>query len=184
MSLFYRERYSQRFPVSLLALERLHHLQRTEPPEDAIIEVLVECCGIKEPTQDDFIYLLERIDEVNRECDSKPPPSGYSTQDKKGLGSDFNKFISSLPLDQIILWMVQFDHDKARKLYCEVDRTTVMQAVKDFSTAILEGNKFLFEAVLYGFGGSYKGDSSDDAEVIDLSKQENFDGLQALFRAH
>lgn len=177
MSIFYSSRFTQRFPVSLLALEHLEQLSQHQPLPIAISQVLQECCGLASPTEADGIYFLERLQEPHT---PEPSAKPQRPQTGKTLGTAYNKFLLKLPVDRLLLLICQGDYNKADYLYSSVDSTVAIKVIEDYLSLQQETNIYLYEAVLYGFGGSYKDDDSG-AEEMDLSGA-SADEINALFR--
>jgi hypothetical protein len=166
MSLFYQARFVMRFPIPLLALERFDVLVKTLPILDAAISTITECCHRHPVQNEDIIYFLERVQDLQKP--PKPPNLSSGPVSIKTLGTSFGKFLSSKPPDHILLMACGWDYNKAAHLYSMEDAAVSILVIDDFLSLQQERNNYLYEAVLYGFGGSYAedGDTSDD---IDLS---------------
>lgn len=98
--------------------------------------------------------------------------SGYRPKTKQVFGTSLSDYLSSLDGEQLCFFLADFDPVLARKLYCEVDMRVVMTAAKEKMGYTAELSGVWFEAVLFGMGGSYKGNGPKD-EVIDLSADAN-----------
>ena len=173
MSIFYAARFERAFPVSLLAFERLANLAHLEPIE-ATTQVLQQVCGVKKPTEQDILYLLDRFKSASEKAEQSAKPSDnsdpleYSEQPSRSLGSSFYQFTRSLDISRVLLWLSGWDYQKAEYLYSSVDRDDAMQLVEDFLRLQDEKNTYQFEAVLYGFGGHYKNDDSGE-DSLDMT---------------
>jgi len=177
MSVFFN---SFRFPVSLLALEHFDALQASEGLEAALLSTLINHCGCPDPSTDDLEYFVQRLEElIPKETPAEKPTH---LADKKSLGTAWFKAISELPVDKLLLAAVQYDYDKARYLYCTADRTVAMAVLDTFITLQTEKFNYLFECVLYGFGGTYKDDAAPPEGAIDLRNASNpIAALDAMF---
>lgn len=164
MSPFYSRRFEQRFPVPLLAIERLAALEQL-PPEQSIPQVLKDCCGVVKPDEDDLRYFLERINEVvEQKAEDKPEVNpDIKVKPTKTLGTSFSNFLGKLDTPRILLWACGWDFEKAQYWYTQVDRTITMQMIEDFLAVQHERNTYQFETVLYGFGGGYKDDTQEES---------------------
>lgn len=138
---------------------------REDGVEQALIQTLQVCCGIDDPTLEDIEYLLQRFEQAAK---VQPAAEKTATHKTKSLGTAYRDMLASLPLDRVLLWMVGFDYTKAEQIYLHVDRDVALQMVDDFLKISVEQNNYLFEAVMYGFGGSYKDDAPPDEDVVDL----------------
>ncbi|WP_019865133.1 hypothetical protein [Methylovulum miyakonense] len=176
MSIFHQIHFTHRFPVPLLALEHLETLSKAVPLPEAIVATLIHCCDRKPPTEEDMDYFLERVKELDKpkEKSTNKNPQG------KSLGTSFNKFLSKLPADRVLVMACGWDIAKADHLYSTVDASIAVQVIEDYLSLQQESNTFLYEAVLYGFGGKYDGDEGG-SEDLDLTGASAAD-ISALFR--
>lgn len=181
MSLFYSARFSQRFPVSLLALEHLTNLSNL-PPEESIPRVLAECCEIFEPVEEDLIYLLDVLQEEAEKTTKEPPKQVKVTPPlARSLWTSFHKFIQQLDSSRILLWACGFDYKKAEYLYTKVDRTVANQVISDFVASLQEHNTANLEASMYGFGGKYQ-DEAENEYTTDATEMNAEDLRKLLSR--
>ena len=179
MSLFYSARFSQRFPVSLLALESLTNLSDL-PADEAIPKILSECCGVQEPVEEDLVYLLGVLEEEAKKTNenNKTPPAAPTTKKTKTLWSSFNQFMSGLDSSRVLLWACGFDYKRAEYLYTKVDRSIANQIIADFVSMQQEQNILLLEATMYGFGGKYS-EESESENTVDATEM-GADALRKL----
>lgn len=161
MSLFYNHRFSLRFPVPLLAFERLSHLS-TEDPVASIVSVLQEVCGVQQPDEDDINYFLSRhqaqVAEKNKPAEGKPE------RQRLTRGTFFRKFLGRQDSATLLLMACGWDYVKAAHWYNHADVEAAEKVISTFLELQSETNGYLYEAVLYGFGGGYK-DSAVDEEI-------------------
>lgn len=183
-SVFYNQSCGRRFSVSLLALEFYAvETQKCESDDDlfdTFMRVVVDFCGVTEPTDEDLNYFVERLnairDEVNKE--SKPQPAG---KPRKSFGTSYDQYLQKLTLDSTILRMVNYDIESARRIYCEMDRDDAMKLVNDYVTGLMEEGLLQLEASMYGFGGKYKGDGGKSGgRTHDLNTAEGKEALKRL----
>ena len=166
MSIFHAERFERPFPLPLIAFEHLASLAHLEPV-DACLRTMIDCCGVPDPNESQIKYFLDRVqgdaEKANALVESRPAPNpDQRITERRSLGSSFDTFIRSLDSSRLLMLACHGDYEKAKHLYTKVDRDDAMQVINDFIRLHTERNTILFESVLYGFGGSYKGDALGD----------------------
>ena len=186
-SIFYSMGSGRRFPISLLAVETyaVHVGEAVTDDElfDLFVSIVTEICGVSSPSTDDIHYFVERLQEIQKELSETPDTSAKGP--KKGWGTNYVEFLQKLSLDSVILRMVGYDFDAAKKLYCDLDRSDTMKLVRDYTSGLMQEGLMLLESTMYGFGNSYSEDkgrgqsSSSNSRVHDINKPE---GLAALRR--
>jgi len=167
-SIFYNQgKKGRRFPISLLALETYsngHHDGITEDERfDLFISVLTEICGVVRPGEDDLAYFLERLQAIHNEIQAEVESQQHVVAPKKpeiGFGTSYTDYISKLSFDSTVLRMTGYDYSAARKIYCELDRDDTMKLIKEYVTGLMEQSRVNLESSMYGFGNSYKNDTS------------------------
>ena len=181
MSIFYHCQYEQLFPVPLIAFERLYALQDL-PPEEALSKVLSECCGKPKPTEAEIQYFLGRLKSDAEEANTRVASiTGEANRSPtKTLGTSFQKFLTELDSARLLLWACGYDFDRAKYLYTQVDRSIATQIIDDFLKLQHERNTYQFEAVLYGFGGSYSSDAQDE-DTVDMTDLDA-SSIMAMFK--
>ena len=176
MSVFYAAKFQYRYPISMLAFERLTQLSELSA-EEAVPKVLAECCHISNPSKEDLIYFLERLQAEH--VDS--PSETKVTKASKSLGTAYQAFLGKLDSARLLLWACGFDFAKADYLYSQVDQSITTQIIEDFITLQNEQNTYLFEAVMYGFGGKYNEDGAD-ANLVDATEMSANELKKLLMR--
>ena len=181
MSVFYQAQFEHLFPIPLLAFERIDALRHLAP-EQVIGQVLAECCNKPKPTPEEITYFIRRVQgEVSQAEQQIAPSESISTHTtSRTLGTSFNKLVSSMDTSRLLLWACNWDYQKAKYLYTQVDKTIAKQVVDDFLKVTQETNTYTFEATLYGFGGSYTEDSGNDPDDIDLTQLDASSIMSAL----
>lgn len=173
MSLFYTARYEQLFPIPMIAFERLEALSDI-PPEQAVPQVLAECCNKPKPTEEEILYFLERLKGDSREAQermgSAPEPKTH-VRPEKSLGTSFQEMLGKMDAAKLLLWACSYDYARAEHLYTQVDRSIASQIIDDFLRVQYERNTYLFEAVLYGFGGKYNSDDGQ-GDMVDMTDMD------------
>ena len=189
MSVFYQARFEHLFPIPLLAFERIDALRHL-PPEQVIGQVLAECCNKPKPTSEEITYFIRRVQgevaqaapqvESKTEEDDDPYKPVESSTKRRTLGSSFQEMISKMDSARLLLWACNWDYNKASYLYTVVDKSIAKQVIDDFIRVTQETNTYLFEAGLYGFGGSYSGDEPSSGDEVDASDQSVDDWKELL----
>jgi hypothetical protein len=185
MSPFYEARFVRLFPVSLLAFERLHSLLMGgyDPPQ-ASLSVLVECCGIEHPTNEQIQYFLDRADTLSKELSEAQPGDTFSeNKSKRTFSTSFREFLSGLDSHDLLLMATGYDYAKAEYLFTRVDREDALRVIKVFTQDTTERQILQLEAVMFGMGGGYS-DSSQNGDVVDLTNASFEQMKQAMGLPH
>lgn len=172
MSAFYSARFEHLFPISLLAFERLAALSHL-PAEEGIPLVLAECCNKPNPTEAEVVYFLERVQIESAAAQERvdDTSSQKRSQPSKSLGTAFQEFLGQMDSARLLIWACGRDYEKAQYIYTSVDRSIATQIIDDFLRLQQEQNTYLYESILYGFGGGYKEDSSGE-EIVDMTDMD------------
>jgi hypothetical protein len=186
-SIFYLMGSGRRFPISLLAVETyaIHVGGAVTDDElfDLFVSIVTEICGVTNPTTEDIHYFVGRLQEIQEEITSGPDSARKGA--KKGWGSSYVEFLQKMSLDSVILRMVGYDFDAAKKLYCDLDRSDTMKLVRDYTSGLMQEGLMLLESTMYGFGNSYsedkgRGKAFDSANAHDLRTPEGVAALRRL----
>lgn len=175
-TIYYREKFDLKFPIPLLAYEvlqyRMSELGDDFEPEDLqpiYDTVLTQVCGVADPQADDYVYLVEAIKEVIASGTNEQPATSKG-DGKRAYSSEFYKYFGLLPTDTTCLQVCGFDYEKARVLYCEVDRTIAMEIISQYVTRLQNDHTIMLESCVYGFGGNLDGASSDTITLDDTEE--------------
>jgi len=177
-SIFNNDLLVHSFPIPLLAYELLE-IELANTSEEDITEekvqkmyrdILIKACGVVQPKRADLEEFLNRTDKVLKQLAKGAGKAATNTEVKKSLGfsSHFYKFIDKLDIPSLILNCTGFDYQKAKYLYCEVDRDAAMQIVSCYIDRIQQDHKIMLESAVYGFGGDM-GEGSGTETEVDLS---------------
>jgi len=143
---------------------------------DVLVTTISKHCKIRNPTDDDITYFMDRLKEIKEEIAGNAKqlmPQG------KTFGSAYMDYVSELPIDGALLKMVNYDIDAAEKLYCTIDREDVVSLVKEYIKGKAEENLVNMEAAMYGFGGSYA-DDKKESKGMDISSEQGAAALKSL----
>ena len=156
-----------RFPVPLLAFERLSEIENKDEPILEIFEILINICNIPEPVEDDVAYFLNRHQEYTtppKKEDDDIVEDEYEEEyePRKTRGSDFHEFIRKLDKATALLMAVNYDYSKAESLYCEKDFTIADIIIQTFIEMTTQTHTYLYESMIYAFGGSYPDDKKEE----------------------
>jgi hypothetical protein len=182
-SIFFNQLKGRRFPIPLLAIEiysdEARHCTTEDEVFDVFFRVITDICGVRQPTDEDLTYFVDRLDALRKEMEQN------ETQETKkavrSFGTAYHEYLSNLMVDSRILRMVGYNFDVAKKIYCELDRDDAMKLVNEYMTGLLEEGLLNMEAAMYGFGGKYKDDKGGSkANVHDLTTDEGKKALKRL----
>lgn len=158
--------------ITLLFKELLAEIVGQQPDLELGIALLLACkeAGM-DPDQVDLEALAVRLQPKDDEKPKGPRRKG------NGFGAKFTEWVEGLKSDQLCLWAADYDLEKARKLYCEVDiddlRTIfdmkIGQTWQDYRTR--------YEACLLGFGGKLEGQSDATVHEVDMSNTESVNSM-------
>lgn len=189
-TVFYKGKFERRFPIPILAYERLEILVSeedydTDNGEEVVkmyIAIMEECCGVSDPEEADITYFLTTVNATfNTPEKPKPASEGKNgpAKKKKGYATDFYKMIEEQDTASLILNAVGFDYKKAEYLYCVADRTEALLVVEKYLDRLQQDHRIMLESSVYGFGGDM-GDSNDAAETkVDIATGEGAKGMFA-----
>jgi len=176
-TLFYHYSHKEEFPITYLFMELLERSVEESPGcslKEALLPVL-KACGHPPPYSEEFLQSVSAaLNEVSKEKkklseevnkQKKPDP-------KPGLGTQLAEFTKGLTLQESLLYVYEYDFDKASHHYCN----TPVQAV-DLSISLKY--RFLwqtltqrYEACLFGFGGGYSDSKSNLPPATDANTHE------------
>jgi hypothetical protein len=167
------DKLQDRFTVSLFSVEyyakmmseNLTELEQMEVMED----VLRKTCGIVQPVQEDFIFLIEKLTILKQEVEKITlEPGSY----RQTFGSSFNKYLNSTDITCLLGKMTNYSLPAMEELYCRADFQHVQEMIRNYTQGLVEQNVVAMEAALYGSGNSYKDDTGSSAQAIDVDSKE------------
>lgn len=187
-SIFYQHTVGLRFPIPLMAFEvysvAVTSAETDNDVYDVFITVLTKHCGVTDPSEDDIAYLIERITTVGKELGLDTDKDKDKGKPKtRSFGTSFMEYLHTLKIDSAVLKMVNYDVTAATKLYCELDRDSVMRLVAEYFSGKAEENLVRMEASMYGNGGKYqadKGSQKGAGKAHDISTPEGFAQLKSM----
>lgn len=138
---------------------------------------------LSEAEQKDLFARLEEAfspEQAEAEADAK--------EKIKSLGTALSDHFVGLSPQNICLYLADSDLAKAELLYCQEDRTTVLEMYNAKTEMEMQRLTASFEAGMYGFGGGYKDDpnvSKDDgdSDAVDLTAEGSEDAFAELQNA-
>lgn len=174
------------FPVSLAAfefiIEGLSKLDiiDNEAISELYCKAMVEHCFQPTPTTEGVNYISERLRDANESVGGKS--RNITKPSKRSFSSEFSKMMSDLHTDQLIMQMCEYDYAKAKTVYCTVDRDIALAMLNTYLTRLQHDQQVVFEAAVYGFGGSFEGGKKVDVEY-DLTDHNSgaHEALKAIF---
>ncbi len=180
LSCFYNDALCHPFPVTMLLLEQISvvmhddKLKREEGAapatfEEVISKTLKSLDIKKKPTKEDILYTFSRLEGMRpKEVDPNNSTASDNSR-KKSFASDYLKWVSQLDHEQVCMHVAGYDYDKARSLYTEVDRDSVLKLAKQKADSDWHGKMTEFEACLFGFGGGY-GSGGEGSNEFDMKE--------------
>lgn len=200
--ILYERRFTKRFFFPMAAHDRLRGLLKEtreagiNPEEEEVFVALChqtvkDCCRIPDPNSEELGRFMDRLQEINDKANADIIKDGDRGPAKKSYGTDFVQMLQESSMDQLLLMLCDYNVEKADYLYSEVDRDHVDIMIDHYIKKEMEKHKINMEGCLYGFGGSYSGDSksgssspapsnNDDPSVQVFDLTESNDGLKGL----
>lgn len=122
--------------------------------------------------------VLSRIEYYRNRDDT---PKEIKISRSKTLGTGYADWLSQLDGSQICLYLANYDPAKAYHMYWHDEIRWVEEAVRTRSKQDSELGVLRMEAVMYGMGGHYTGDTaSSKGETFDLNSGQGVDLLKQL----
>jgi hypothetical protein len=178
-SIFYEATFERRFALPFLFFEHLAIVVKEykgDPDDAAMNDMLKEsmkaCLGMDKVSDKDMEYVAERLTELADR--KKPPPEARPT--KKSFATSYAEWVSGLTPDLLCLVLADNDFEKARHLFCEVDKDDVMSMSEAWISKSWEDIKIAYECCVYGFGGGYKDSGPEGGGEVDASTNDNAQG--------
>lgn len=206
-SLFYKEiaRGRQReIPITYLLLEIMEKMESEIENLDVFqaLEISLGWAGVLPEgglAEEQAVKLVERMRKMSSTApEEKSSPEGFGKStgksSKRGFGSEYLRRFTSLPIAEKCLFAAGYDYNKAKELYCVLDKEVSEEVIKAAFDEKFSSLQVEFEAVVYGMGGSFGGggSSAEEGEVIDhsvptesasyLDAAQNFVAMQNSFR--
>ena len=170
---FFERQQKTKYPVTYLFLEVFAGLaqQSDESNSADLISKTLKLLGVKPPYSEELLLQIA-VDMTGIRDKRESAGKGSSKPSGRTPGSDMMHWISHLPTEDLLLFVCDFDYEKAYTLYTTVPVGAVEQMVKNRVELEQQRIGAFFESVIVGFGGKLKGGASD-ATLIDVSNPEN-----------
>ena len=174
-TLFYKSHFSPELPITFLFTEHLMAvLQGIEPQEreEKFVEVValsLQVCGVTKgaPTEEELVSVIERL---NEQALKEREEDDLAIQGGRNFAGYFIQWAGKLHAEALTLFLADYDFERARRYYCELDQQAVIAIASERLRLEFERARVSFEAALFGFGGSYKGSPKDGDADFDLTK--------------
>lgn len=153
-----------------------------------IREAYTEAYGTA-PTQDQLAYLLSRVQdsvEANQTSESDDKKGKSKPKRSKSLGTTAMQWLEGLSMNQLLMLLSDFNPTTLNTLYTDTDVKVITAMAELYVSKFDKHLLSMYEAVLYGFGGSYgeeQGQATNETPV-DLGTPEGMATLASFFKKH
>lgn len=113
-------------------------------------------------------YAISRMDITRQQIEES---DRKSRSRKRQYGEQFVSWFENLGPVEKCLFASDYDYDKSRKLYCDMDRSDACEIVKAKFELQFEVGIMNFEATVFGMGGSF-GNATAPGKVTDFAVPE------------
>lgn len=111
---------------------------------------------------------LIKIDALKSQAE-KGEEERQRKSNKRTFGAKFSRYFEKLSPEKKCLLTADYDYERARHLYCDLDRAVASEIIKAKFDNLFEIQTLQFEGVVFGMGGSFKG-SGNNEDVIDTKE--------------
>jgi hypothetical protein len=109
---------------------------------------------------------FEKIDALKKQSEGEAVEAKRKSN-KRTFGAKFTRYFEKLDPEKKCLMAADYDFERARYLYCDIDRVVASEIIKAKFDNLFELQMLQFEGVVFGMGGSFKGSANPDDEVTD-----------------
>ncbi len=166
---FLTYRHHNQYPVTYLFLEVFASFAQKSDESSAsdVLTSTLESLGVPKPYTEEFLTSIALELTAIRDARSKQKPPAPQKDPGRSPGSEMLKWLSALDIESILLFVCEYDYERAYKMYSTIPVLMVDSIVE--KRVELEKHRIdsTFESVVYGFGGNMK--SSSPGETIDVS---------------
>jgi hypothetical protein len=180
------QRLGRQYPVPLIALDYYGTYAHTKKDEEGLTEVVVfiveTLCGVKEPTEKDYTYLVSRLKEAEDKASSAKEAADHIPQGKKSFGHALNTWLEGTEAIQMFSKMTNYNMAEVENLYCKIDFSEAQELLKGYVESIQAQALIDYECALYAAGGHYEGDKKSNSNVkqYDANSKEGMAALQGF----
>lgn len=184
-SMFLR-RLSRQFAVPLIALEYYGTVIPTKTTDvevsEAVFFIVKNLCGVKDPTEKDFEYLVHRLREAEDKASRAKEASETVNTSKKSFGYALNTWLDNTDAIEMFGKMTNYNLAQIENLYCSVDFTEAQELLKSYVESMQSQALIDYECALYAAGGHYEGDKKSNSNVkhYDANSKEGMAALQGF----
>lgn len=100
----------------------------------------------------------------------------------KSFGQDYLEYFKEMSNADKCLVACNYDYERARVLYCETDKDIADAVLSKYMETRWQELKTIFEAAVFGFGGSIGG-KKDDGPAFDMTSKEGSEAAANQLRA-
>lgn len=151
---------------------------------DAVIDALTKAGLATNPTDQQILYVIKRLKELEEGEDVKEGSIPSEPESKNSFGQVALEWMAELSSEDLCLYLADYDYVEAKKIYCTMDKEEVIHTSSQKMKYEWEMMRVKFEASLFGSGGGYEAGPKEGETVIDLTKGDTA-GLDQFFgRSH
>lgn len=176
-TIFYQEKFNPQIPLTGLFMEHLGvKIEQAggvsaEIAVGVIKDCLLECDVLEEVSEDQLIGVVKRINDL-AEAPAKEDSADASTGKGKFFAGYLTDWANGLDYAKLCLYLADYSYHTAREYYEKIDQQIIIAIAHDKLRQDFENARVVFEASLFGFGGSYGNTPKEGEEVIDLEGGE------------
>jgi hypothetical protein len=175
-SIFYQDKFSRQLPLTGLFIECVGNQMSSAEGADSVdvVEAIKKALVVSElvsgdPTDDQIVYMVGRLNDMATENAAKPDAGGPQNSKGKFFAGYFTDWAANLDYVTLCLYAAGYDYAKARKYYETVDHQSLIAIAHEKLKFDFERARVSLEASLFGFGGGYKATPKEGDNVIDLT---------------
>jgi hypothetical protein len=172
--------------VPLFALEYYGTVVAAKQDDQGISEALFfvvkNICGVTEPVEADFTYLVSRLKEAEEKAASAKESADHISKGKKSFGYALNTWLEGTDAIEMLSKMTNYDMAQVEQMYCKLDFSETQELLKSYVEAIQAQALINYECALYAAGGHYEGDKKSNSNVkqYDANSKEGMAALQGF----
>lgn len=161
--------------ISFLFLEYLG-VYVSDNPKSSVEEAVVsayQSAYQHTPKTEYIVGIATRLQKREEDRVEKDEKTDHIPVKRKNLGTMEMDWVEGLGPDKLCIYLADFNYAEATNLYCTIDYEAVTKMAELKQQARWNIILSEFEACMYGFGGSYKGGTSETDKDHSLEVTES-----------